>query len=277
MATKGKKQSSSEGWLDAEPEARGLLPFVGIAVTLGIWYAVTYFSTGVLANFAPAEAFNALTGCRINTMSCAEQGLLNNPEFYSQHIRASMTRFGGALALSLVVGLPLGVLVGYFDTAERLSSVSFQFLRMISPVAWFPVALLVFESGGHAAPIFIMFMGGVWPLVFNTAHGINTIDENWLKVADSLGGTTRSKIRKVVIPGVVPDMLSGLRLSIGWLWILLVPAEYLGVNSGMGYFILNARQQFSYAEIPAVMIVIGIIGFTLDLGVRKLQARWSWQ
>ena len=135
----------------------------------------------------------------------------------------------------------------------------------------------VFESGGHAAPIFIMFMGGVWPLVFNTAHGINTIDENWIKVADSLGGTTRSKIQKVVIPGVVPDMLSGLRLSIGWLWILLVPAEYLGVNSGMGYFILNARQQFSYAEIPAVMLVIGAIGFTLDLVVRKLQARWSWQ
>jgi NitT/TauT family transport system permease protein len=265
MATKGKKQSSSEGWLDAEPEARGLLPLAGIATTLFVWYAITYFSTGVLANFAPQEAFGALAD------------LLTNAEFYTQHVRASMTRFAGALALSVVVGLPLGVLVGYFDVAERFSSVSFQFLRMISPVAWFPIALLTFESGGHAAPIFIMFMGGVWPLMFNTAHGINTIDKDWLKVADSLGGTTRSKIRKVVIPGVVPDMLSGLRLSIGLLWILLVPAEYLGVNSGMGYFILNARQQFSYAEIPAVMLVIGFIGFALDFGVRKLQARWSWQ
>jgi NitT/TauT family transport system permease protein len=266
MATKEKKQSSSEGenWLDAEPDARGLLPFIGIAATLLVWYAVTYFSTGVLANFAPQEAFRALAD------------LLTNGEFYTQHVRASMTRFVGALALSLAVGLPLGVLVGYFDAAERLSSVSFQFLRMISPVAWFPIALLTFESGGHAAPVFIMFMGGVWPLVFNTAHGINSLDDDWLKVADSLGGTTRTKIRKVVVPGVVPDMLSGLRLSIGWLWILLVPAEYLGVNSGMGYFILNARQSFSYAEIPAVMLVIGAIGFALDLGVRKLQARWSW-
>ncbi|MCX2818980.1 ABC transporter permease [Haladaptatus sp. F3-133] len=265
MATKGKKQSSSDGWIDAEPEARGLLPFVGIALTLGVWYVLTYFSTGVLANFAPQEAFVALVD------------LLTNGEFYTQHVRASMTRFAGALALSLVVGLPLGILVGYFDVAERLSSVSFQFLRMISPVAWFPVALLTFESGGHAAPIFIMFMGGVWPLVFNTAHGIKTLDDDWLKVADSLGGTTRTKIRKVVIPGVIPDMITGLRLSIGWLWILLVPAEYLGVNSGMGYFILNARQQFSYAEIPAVMIVIGLIGFTLDLTVRKLRGRWSWR
>jgi len=265
MATKEKKQSSSEGWIDSEPEARGLLPFVGVAVTLLVWYAITYFSSGVLASFAPTEAFPALVE------------LLTNGEFYAQHVRASMTRFTAALALSLVVGLPLGVLVGYFDVAERLSSVSFQFLRMISPVAWFPIALLVFESGGHAAPVFIMFMGGVWPLVFNTAHGIETLDDNWLKVADSLGGTTRTKIREVVVPGVVPDMLSGLRLSIGWLWILLVPAEYLGVNSGMGYFILNARQQFSYAEIPAVMLVIGAIGFTLDIGVRKLQARWGWR
>ena len=267
MATKEKKQSSSEsgGWLDAEPEASGLVPLAGVALTLFVWYTITYLSTGVLANFAPQEAFAALAD------------LLTNTGFYTQHVRASMTRFAGALTLSLVVGLPLGVLVGYFDVAERLSSVPFQFLRMISPVAWFPVALLVFESGGHAAPVFIMFMGGVWPLVFNTAHGIKTLDDNWLKVADSLGGTTRTKIRKVVIPGVVPDMLSGLRLSIGWLWILLVPAEFLGVNSGMGYFILNARQQFSYAEIPAVMIVIGAIGFTLDLTVRKLQSRWNWR
>ena len=266
MATKEKKQSSSKTWdRFADPDARGLLPLVGIVVTLVIWYAVTYFSTGVLSNFAPADAFLSLSE------------LATSPEFYTDHVRASMIRFGGAFVLCLVVGLPLGIAIGYFDNAERASSVSFQFIRMISPVAWFPVALLVFESGGHAAPIFIMFMGGVWPLMFNTAHGINTIDEDWLKVADSLGGNTRRKIQKVVIPGVVPDMLSGLRLSIGWLWILLVPAEILGVNSGLGYYVLNARFEFNYADIPAVMIIIGFIGYWLDFTVRKLQARWGWR
>jgi len=266
MATKEKKQSSSEAWdRFKDPDARGLLPLVGIVVTLVVWYAVTYFSTGVLSNFAPVDAFSSL----------AE--LVVSPEFYKEHVRASMIRFVGAFLLCLVVGIPVGIAIGYFDAAERASSVSFQFLRMISPVAWFPVALLVFESGGHAAPIFIMFMGGVWPLMFNTAHGINTIDQNWLKVADSLGGDTRHKIQKVVIPGVVPDMLSGLRLSIGWLWILLVPAEILGVNSGLGYYVLNARYEFNYADIPAVMIIIGFIGFWLDFSVRKLQSRWGWQ
>lgn len=266
MATKETKQSSSEAWEKfADPERRGVLPFAGIVVTFFAWWAITYLSTGVLSNFAPGPSFVAL------------YDLLSSPEFYTQHVWASMFRFTGALFLSVAIGLPLGIALGYFDAVERLSSVSFQFLRMISPVAWFPVALLVFESGGHAAPIFIMFMAGVWPIVFNTAHGINTINKSWLMVADSLGGDTRRKIRKVVVPGVVPEMLSGLRLSIGILWIMLVPAELLGVNSGLGYSVLDARYEFDYAQIPAIMIVIGVIGYFLDLGVRKLQTRWSWR
>ncbi len=266
MATKGKRRSSSDAWDRlSNSDTRDLLPFAGIVVALALWWLVTNFSTGVLGNFAPANSFAAL------------QQLLTSQEFYADHVRASMIRFTGAFVLSVAVGLPLGVALGYFDVAERLSSVTFQFLRMVSPVAWFPVALLVFESGGHAAPIFIMFMGGVWPLMYNTAHGINTIDQNWLQVAFSLGGDTRRVIQKVVLPGVVPDMLTGLRLSIGWMWILLVPAELLGVNSGLGYTVLDARFQFDYAKIPAVMMVIGFIGYWLDYTVRKMQSRWSWQ
>lgn len=268
MATREARQSSSEDarWRRfADPDSRGVLPFVGIVTALAVWYVVTSLATGVLSNFAPQHAFPALAD------------LVTSQEFYARHVYSSMFRFTGALVLCLGVGLPLGVAIGYFHRAERTTSVVFQFLRMISPVAWFPVALLVFTSGGHAAPIFVMFMAGVWPLMFNTAHGINTIDRDWLKVAFSLGGDTRRTIQKVVIPGVLPDMLSGLRLSIGILWIMLVPAEILGVNSGLGYFVLNARYEFNYADIPAVMMVIGFIGYWLDLGVRKLQKRWSWQ
>ncbi|MFW5929304.1 MAG: ABC transporter permease [Halobacteriota archaeon] len=265
MATREQRRSSSERLRDLSAEdGRSLLPFAGVAVGLAVWWLVTYLSTGVLANFAPSHSFATLAD------------LLVTPEFYFEDVGASLVRFGGAFVLSVAVGLPVGVALGYFDVADRLSSVTFQFLRMVSPVAWFPVALLVFESGGHAAPIFIMFMGGVWPLMYNTAHGIHTIDTDWLRVAFSLGGDNRRVIRHVVLPGVVPDVLSGLRLSIGWMWILLVPAELLGVNSGLGYTVLDARYQFDYAVIPAVMLVIGFIGYWLDWSVRRLQARWSW-
>lgn len=246
-------------------DGRGLLPYVGVLGALAVWWAGTYVATGVLSNFAPAGAFASLAD------------LLTTPGFYAEHVVASLIRFVSALALSLLVGIPLGIALGYFETVERLSTVAFQFVRMISPVAWFPVALLVFESGGHSAPIFIMFMAGVWPLMFNTAHGISTIDRAWVDVALSLGGDTPRIIRKVVIPAAIPGMLSGLRLSIGILWIMLVPAEILGVSSGLGYYVLNARYEFNYADIPAVMLLIGFIGYWLDFGVRRLMARWSWQ
>jgi NitT/TauT family transport system permease protein len=258
MATSEPNRYSSE----LRAEAGRALPVAGLLVGLAVWWTVTAVSTGIVSRFAPPAAGAVLVD------------LLRSPEFYG-HVQVSVLRFGAALALCLAVGLPTGVVVGYFDAAERASTVLFQFLRMISPLAWFPVAIIVLGVGTRSA-VFVMFMAGVWPVVLNTAHGIATIDDDWITVGESLGGDTRALLRRVVVPAVVPDMLTGLRLSIGILWIILVPAEMLGVNSGLGYLILDARDRFAYAEIPAIMLVIGFVGFWLDLSVRRLHARWNW-
>lgn len=201
--------------------------------------------------------------------------LLSDTSFY-RHIYTSLYRLSIALMLCVGAGLPVGLLVGYFKWFEQSTILVFQFLRMISPLAWFPIALILFGVGSYSA-IFVMVMAGVWPMVLNTAHGVMTIQQEWLEVGRSLGGNTPGLLRKIVIPAVVPDILNGLRLSIGITWIILVPAEMLGVNSGLGYYILDARDRFAYSEIPAVIIVIGCIGFLLDFVVRKLQSRWNWQ
>ena len=258
MATNEPNRYSSE----LRAEAGRVLPVAGLLVGLAVWWTVTTLGDGVVSRFAPPAAGAVLVD------------LLRSPEFYG-HVRVSVVRFGAALALCLAVGLPTGIVVGYFDAAERAATVLFQFLRMISPLAWFPVAIVVLGVGTRSA-VFVMFMAGVWPVVLNTAHGIATIDDDWLTVGESLGGDTRALLRRVVVPAVVPDMLTGLRLSIGILWIILVPAEMLGVNSGLGYLILDARDRFAYAEIPAIMLVIGFVGFWLDLSVRRLHARWNW-
>ncbi|MBB6645239.1 ABC transporter permease [Halobellus ruber] len=258
MATRDKRRYGSE-----LIEERGrLLPAVGLVGGLAVWWAVTALGSGIITNFAPADAFAVL----------AE--LLVSPGFYD-HVFVSIYRFGLALGLCLAAGLPIGVLVGYFRAADRATTVLFQFMRMISPLAWFPIAIIVFGVGTQSA-VFVMFMAGIWPIVLNTAHGIATIDDDWLTVGESLGGDTRALLRRVVVPAVIPDMLTGIRLSIGILWIILVPAEMLGVNTGLGYLILDARDRFAYAEIPAIMLVIGFIGFWLDLSVRRLHARWNW-
>ncbi|WP_418280878.1 ABC transporter permease [Halorubrum sp. DTA98] len=259
MATRDRRLYSSKTLEDAGR----LLPAVGLLGGLAVWWAVTAFGSGVITNFAPAATFSILAD------------LVVSPDFYD-HVFVSVYRFGIALGLCLVIGLPFGVVVGYFGAAERATTVLFQFMRMISPLAWFPIAIIVFGVGTRSA-VFVMFMAGLWPIVLNTAHGIATIDDDWIRVGESLGGDTRAVLRRVVVPAVVPDMLTGIRLSIGILWIILVPAEMLGVNTGLGYLILDARDRFSYAEIPAVMLVIGFIGYWLDLSVRRLHARWNWE
>lgn len=238
------------------------LPVIGLFVALVVWYLATTVSDGVIQNFHPAASFEALIG------------LLADPSFYN-HIWISLYRFGLALAISLAVGLPVGILVGFFSSAERATTALFQFMRMISPLAWFPIAIIVFGVGTGAA-VFVMVMAGLWPIILNTAHGISSIEEDWKTVARSLGGNTPRVLRYVVIPGARPEMLTGVRLSVGILWIILVPAEMLGVNSGLGYYVLDARDRFAYAEIPAVMLIIGVIGYFLDLVLRALLARWSW-
>lgn len=258
MATREPKRYGSE----LVGDAGRLLPAVGLLGGLAVWWAVTTLGSGVITNFAPAATFATL----------AE--LVVSPGFYD-HVAVSVYRFGLALALCLAAGLPLGVVVGYFRSAERATTVLFQFMRMISPLAWFPIAIIVFGVGTRSA-VFVMFMAGIWPVVLNTAHGIATLDDEWITVGESLGGDTPALLRRVVIPAVVPDMLTGIRLSVGILWIILVPAEMLGVNTGLGYLILDARDRFAYAEIPAVMLVIGFIGYWLDLTIRSLHDRWQW-
>jgi len=258
MATKDEKRYSSE----LVGDAGRLLPAVGLLGGFTVWWAVTAFGSGIITNFAPAAAFTVLSELVVSTA------------FYD-HVLVSVYRFAVALGFCLIVGLPVGVLVGYFETAERATTVLFQFMRMISPLAWFPIAIIVFGVGTQSA-VFVMFVAGLWPIVLNTAHGIATIDDDWITVGESLGGDTRALLRRVIVPAVIPDMLTGIRLSIGILWIILVPAEMLGVNTGLGYLILDARDRFAYAEIPAIMLVIGFIGFWLDLSVRRLHARWNW-
>ena len=257
MATKDEKRYSSE----LVGDAGRLLPAVGLLGGFAVWWAVTAFGSGIITNFAPAAAFTVLSELVVSTA------------FYD-HVLVSVYRFAVALGFCLIVGLPVGVLVGYFETAERATTVLFQFMRMISPLAWFPIAIIVFGVGTRSA-VFVMFVAGLWPIVLNTAHGIATIDDDWITVGESLGGDTRALLRRVIVPAVIPDMLTGIRLSIGILWIILVPAEMLGVNTGLGYLILDARDRFAYAEIPAIMLVIGFIGFWLDLSVRRLHARWN--
>ena len=246
----------------ASPLAWGL---GGVAIALLLWQAAT--SLQLLGPqfgpaFSPASAGRAL-------MALAVSGEL------WPHLAASLRRVLIGLALAAGLGIPVGIAVGYYRIAEAASGVIFQFLRMISPLAWMPIAIIVFGVGNRPV-YFLVAVAAVWPFIINTAHGVSRVEPLWIKVARNLGAGEGQVLRRVVIPSVVPDILTGLRLAIGLAWVVLVPAEMLGVSSGLGYFILDTRDRFRYDELMAAILLIGLLGYGLDGVVKAVQHRFSW-
>ena len=188
---------------------------------------------------------------------------------------ASGYRLGSGLLIAIATGVPIGVLMGRIKWFRDFSNSPFQFVRMISPLSWMPLAVLVFATWNQSI-IFLIAIASVWPVIFATAAGLAKVDPNWFKVARNLGAKPWHMLTKVIMPAIAFDILSGIRLALGVAWIVLVPAEYLGVTSGLGYAIEDARETLSYNHLTAMVLTIGIIGYALDSGLVALIKRYSW-
>lgn len=188
------------------------------------------------------------------------------------HMGASLRRVGVGLGIAFLIGVPAGLLVGRVAWLDRASSTVIQFLRMISPLAWMPIAVMVLGIGD--TPIyFLLAVSAVWPILLNTAEGVRRVDRRWTEMARSLGATEAEALRFVVVPAIAAHVVTGLRLGLGVAWIVLVPAEMLGVRAGLGYAILDARDRLAYPELMAVVLLIGCLGWAMDMAIRRIQAR----
>ncbi|HUD31785.1 MAG TPA: ABC transporter permease [Variovorax sp.] len=242
---------------------RFLTPAAGIGLVLLLWSLGSRLLTArtpVAAAFAPGPSLQALAG------------LLAGADIW-HHTFLSLQRVGVGLLLAFVVGVPLGVLTGLSRGFARASTPVFQFLRMISPLSWMPIAVMVLGVGD--APVyFLLAFAAVWPILLSTAAGVAQLDPHWRLLARSLSATRRETVRHVILPGITAQILTGVRLSIGIIWIVLVPAEMLGVSAGLGYFILDTRDRLAYSELMAAIVLIGALGYLLDHAARWLHARW---
>lgn len=235
------------------------LPVVGLAVAAALWWVATTLLVppgSFLARFAPDGALSALSR------------LVSTGQLWP-HLFTSFQRVAVGLGLAAAIGLPLGLAVGSLPLFARASGPIFQFIRMVSPLSWTPLAIILLGVGDRPV-YFLIAIGGVWPIVLNTSAGVAALDRQWVTVGRSLGGTRWEILRTIVWPGIRPNVLTGLRLAVGLAWIILVPAEMLGVNSGLGYFILNTRDRLAYADLMAAILVVGACGVALDAGARWL-------
>jgi NitT/TauT family transport system permease protein len=190
-------------------------------------------------------------------------------------VYASAYRMAGGLAIAIAIGLPVGILMGRNKRFRDLSNSPFQLLRMISPLSWTPLAVFVFATW-NGSIIFLIAVAAVWPVIYATAAGLAKVDPAWFKVARNLGARPLHMLTRIIMPAITFDVLSGIRLALGVAWIVLVPAEYLGVTSGLGYAIQDARQTLSYDHLTAMVLTIGVIGYLLDITLVMLIKRFSW-
>lgn len=190
---------------------------------------------------------------------------------------ASLQRVGVGILIAAVIGIPSGIIIGFYPRVRSMSYSPIQFLRMVSPLSWMPIALLFFASF-ESAVVFLIVMATVWPIILNTTIGVMNINPQWVRMALNQGADNRQLIFSIAIPSSLPYMLTSLRLALGVAWIVLVPAEFLGVSSGLGYLINDARDTMEYDRLMAMIIAIGIIGFVIDRILQKVQAvaAWSW-
>lgn len=238
-------------------------PAVGLLLAVGLWALGAQQLSDVDSirdAFGPQAGFAAL------------QRLLLGGELWL-HIGVSLQRIGLALLLALGMGVPLGIWVGLSPLFAKLTGTLFQFLRMVSPLSWMPLAVMALGVG-EAPVVFLLTFAAVWPIMLNTAAGVAALDKHWLQLAHSLSATRSEVVLRIVLPGIVAQVLTGFRLALGIGWIVLVPAEMLGVSAGMGYFILDTRDRLAYDELMAGIVVIGALGFALDFAARSLSARW---
>ena len=220
---------------------------------LGVWALLTsglITNDPVITGMSPAQTWSGFG-------DLLDRGVLLSDA------TVSLYRLVAGLAVAALLGVPLGLWLGLRRRAEAVAGPLVQFLRMISPLSWAPVAIAVFGIGNEPV-IFLVAAAAIWPIMLSTSSGVHAMDPGYLDVARTMGASGWERLTRVVIPAVRPSILGGIRLALGTAWIVLVPAEMLGVRSGLGYQILNARDQLAYDQVMAVILVIGVLGFALD-------------
>lgn len=182
---------------------------------------------------------------------------------------ASLFRVTIGFDLAVLIGVPLGIVLGRQAHLSRFVSPLIQFLRPISPLAWIPLAMLWFGIGEQPA-IFLIFLSSFFPLVTATVIAVHDIKPIYFQVAANFGFTRREVLFKVIFPAILPDIVTALRMTIGIAWVVVVAAEMIAVQSGLGYLILDSRNALRMDYVMVGMIVIGIIGLMIDYMMRRL-------
>ena len=242
------------------------LPLITGALFLAAWHLAVKLSGSDIFP-TPLEVLRGLG-------ELARQGLL------LKYIVASLFRVSWGFIAAVLVGVPLGLALGWFRPAYAALNPFIQILRPISPIAWIPVAILWFGVK-DTAPVFLIFLASVFPITVSAMAAVQNMQQVYLRAAQNFGLGGLELFRRVIFPAALPQIITGIRIALGVAWLVVVAAEMIAVNSGLGYLIIDARNAGKrYDLVVAGMVMIGLIGLVLDVLVRRLEkfdeVRWGY-
>jgi nitrate/nitrite transport system permease protein len=239
-----------------------------MALLVGIWGLLTQ-KGGVFPT--PAATFDAAV--KLFSHPFYEKG--PNDQGIGWNILFSLQRVALGFGLAAVVGIPLGFMIGRFALLNRMVSPLISLLKPVSPLAWLPIGLLVFKSANPAA-IWTIFICSIWPMVINTAVGVQRVPEDYLNVARVLKLSEWKIATKILLPSVMPYMLTGVRLSVGTAWLVIVAAEMLTGGVGIGFWVWDEWNNLNVAHIIIAIFVIGIVGLLLEGLLMAIAKRFDY-
>jgi nitrate/nitrite transport system permease protein len=198
-----------------------------------------------------------------------------NDQGIGVQIAYSLLRVGAGFGLAAIVAIPLGFLIGMSPLLNAALNPFIQVLRPVSPLAWMPLALYSIKDSAISA-VFVIFICSIWPMLLNTAFGVASVRKEWLNVARTLEAGTWKTATRVILPAAAPTIVTGMRISIGIAWLVIVAAEMLVGGTGIGYWVWNQWNNLSIADIVIAILMIGLVGLALDrlLGLAANAVAW---
>ena len=245
--------------------AKVLPPLLGLALLIGLWHLATAQGGSIPT---PAQTWDAASKL------FADPFYRNGPndQGIGWNILASLQRVGIGFGLAALVGIPAGFLLGRFSLLSSLVNPIISLLRPVSPLAWLPIGLLVFKRADPAAT-WTIFICSIWPMIMNTAQGVQRVPQDYLNVARVLNLSEWKIVTKILFPSVLPYMLTGIRLSIGTAWLVIVAAEMLTGGVGIGFWVWDEWNNLKVEHIIIAIFVIGIVGLILEQALLLLAKR----
>ncbi len=270
-----------------------LVSLLLFGVFLGIWYAATLPGAGAggpAGGLTPEQVeYARMMGKDVGSTKTTgfptpgQMGgtfvqQLSNP-FYDNgpndkgiaiQLAHSLGRVGLGFLLAMVVAIPLGFVIGMSPLLHKAFDPFIQVLKPISPLAWMPLALYTIKDSSVSG-VFVIFICSVWPMLINTAFGVASVKREWLNVASTLEVKPLRRAFRVILPAAAPTILTGMRISMGIAWLVIVAAEMLVGGTGIGYFVWNEWNNLSLTNVIFAIVVIGVVGMLLDLAFGRLQ------